>query len=103
MSLGGNLWCPRLRGAGVLPWLSHMTKSGFIGVRAIAGGTGWVETRPGSIGPTDDGSEPSRLDRVTGRGMKIGNKGWNAWEVISSDMGHEGISRSWVRRRRSRY
>ncbi len=77
----------------MVPEAAWMTKSGFIGIRAISSSEGWDETRPGSIGPTGDGSKPSRLDRVTGRGMKIGNKGWNAGEVISPGMCHEGIHR----------
>ncbi len=89
--IGATMWGPGLSGTDVLPRLSHVTERDFIGDRAIAGGEGRGETRPGSIGPVVDGSKPRQTDRVPSRGMQVGNQGRDAREVICPGMGHERV------------
>ena len=93
----GGGWCVACCGMlYVLAWLRHVAQVCFTCIQTVLCNEGRCEAWPGLIGTTLDGCKPCRFDRVASRGMEVGNKGWDAGQVVGTGMGMKVIgSLSW--------
>ena len=74
--------------------LGHVAPPGLVSIGAITCGESGSESRPCVVVTLFDGIDPSRFDRIAGGGVKVGNEGSAAGEVIgptvSAQVGGKG-------------
>ena len=85
--LHGSCWRRRgLRRSYVLSWLCHMPSKRFIGVGAVASRELVSQTGPCLVCSALDGVEPCLLDRISSRGMVVGDECWRVWKIQRSHL-----------------